>query len=133
MSRLILPASRGSNPAMACMIIAHSSTDRASDPEWSKVYELGMTPARLTRPNVGIKPTTPHSEAGPRIEPPVSEPSAIGTNPAATAAPEPLEEPPVKCARCHGLHAGGHGRSKDGPPCANSWVASLPMRIAPAS
>ena len=58
--------------------------------------------------------------AGPRIEPPVSEPSAAGTSPAATAAPEPLDEPPVKCSRFHGLRAGGQGRSNDGPPCANS-------------
>src|SRR6185312_4878663 len=75
----------------------------------------------------------PHSAAGPRIEPPVSEPSANGTRPAATAAPEPLDEPPVKCSRFQGLRAGGHGRSKDGPPCANSWVASLPSSTAPAS
>jgi len=34
----------------------------------------------------------PHSAAGPRIEPPVSEPSAPGTNPAATAAPAPLDD-----------------------------------------
>ena len=92
-----------------------------------------MTPARLTRPNVGISPTTPQSDAGPRIDPPVSEPSATGTMPAATAAPEPDEEPPVKCARFHGLRAGGHGRSNDGPACAISWVASLPSSTAPAS
>ena len=55
-----------------------------------------MTPARLTRPDVGIRPTMPQSEAGPRIDPPVSEPSATGTRPAATAAPDPDEEPPVK-------------------------------------
>src|SRR5215475_11161468 len=75
----------------------------------------------------------PHSAAGPRIEPPVSEPSAAGTNPAATAAPEPLDEPPVKCSRFHGLRAGGQGRSKDGPPWANSCVASLPVSTAPAA
>ena len=34
-------------------------------------------------------PTTPHSAAGWRIEPPVSEPSASGAKPAATAAAEP--------------------------------------------
>ena len=92
-----------------------------------------MTPARLTSPNVGMSPTTPQWEAGPRIEPPVSEPSATGTIPAATAAPEPVEEPPVKCARFHGLRAGGHGRSNDGPAWAISWVSSLPSRTAPAS
>jgi hypothetical protein len=75
----------------------------------------------------------PQYAAGPRIEPPVSEPSAAGTIPAAMAAPEPLDDPPVKWSRFHGLRAGGHGRSKDGPPCANSWVASLPVSTAPAA
>ena len=92
-----------------------------------------MTPARLTRPNVGMSPTMPQSDAGPRIEPPVSEPSASGTMPAATAAPDPDDEPPVKCAGFHGLRAGGHGRSNDGPACAISCVASLPSSTAPAS
>src|SRR5262245_65489863 len=92
-----------------------------------------MTPARLTRPNVGIRPTTPQSEAGPRIDPPVSEPSATGTMPAATAAPEPDEEPPVKRARFQGLRAGGHGRSTEGPACAIPGVASLPRSTATAA
>src|SRR6185295_4002907 len=76
---------------------------------------------------------SPQNDAGPRIEPPVSEPSDAGINPAARAAPEPLDEPPVKCSRRHGLRAGGHGRSNDGPPCANSCVCSLPSSTAPAS
>jgi hypothetical protein len=37
----------------------------------------------------------PQAAAGRRTEPPVSEPSAPNTRRAATAAPEPLEEPPV--------------------------------------
>ena len=37
-------------------------------------------------PYVGFAPTTPHNAAGWRIDPPVSEPSASGANPAATAA-----------------------------------------------
>ena len=82
---------------------------------------------------MGIRPTTPQSDAGPRIEPPVSEPSATGTIPPATAAPEPEEEPPVKWPRCQGLRAGGHGRSNEGPACAISWVASFPSSTAPAS
>src|SRR5689334_9562458 len=75
----------------------------------------------------------PQNAAGPRIEPLVSDPSVSGTRPPATAAPEPLDEPPVKCAVFHGLRAGGKGASKAGPPVANSWVASLPTRMAPAS
>ena len=47
----------------------------------------------------------PQKCAGRRIEPPVSEPSAAGTSLAATAAPEPEEEPPVMCAVFHGLRA----------------------------
>src|SRR5919112_266534 len=80
-----------------------------------------------------MKPVMPQNDAGPRIEPPVSEPSAAGTSPAASAAPDPLEEPPVKCSRFQGLRAGGHGRSKHGPPVANSCVESLPMKTPPAA
>ena len=36
----------------------------------------------------------PQSEEGMRIEPPVSVPSAPAQSPAATAAPEPLLDPP---------------------------------------
>ena len=36
----------------------------------------------------------PFSAAGIRTEPPVSEPSAAGAKAAATATPEPLDEPP---------------------------------------
>src|SRR4029077_6516012 len=78
-------------------------------------------------------PARPQKAAGPRIDPPVSRPVPPSTSPAATAAPVPLEEPPVKRLKSHGLRAGGQGRSNEGPPRANSWVASLPTTIAPAS
>ena len=46
----------------------------------------------------------PHHAAGRRTEPPVSVPIATGARPAATATPEPLEEPPgVRCT------VGSHG------------------------
>src|SRR5687767_13163837 len=80
-----------------------------------------------------MNPVMPQCDAGLRIEPPVSEPMAAGTKPAAVAAPEPLDEPPVKCSRFQGLRAGGHGRSKHGPPVANSCVDSLPMKTPPAA
>ena len=63
-------------------------------PVWSSVHDSGTTPARLQRPYVGLRPAMPQSAAGPRIEPPVSEPSAPAHRPAARAVPEPLEEPP---------------------------------------
>jgi hypothetical protein len=48
----------------------------------------------------------PFSDAGTRIEPLVSVPSESGTSPAATAAPDPPEEPPAMRDRSCGLRAG---------------------------
>ena len=50
---------------------------------------------RLTTPYVGLTPTTPHSAAGWRIDPPVSLPKPSVANPAATAA----ALPPARTAR----------------------------------
>ena len=61
---------------------------------WSSEKSSGMTPKRLTRPEVGLSPTKPQNEAGMRMEPPVSLPMAAGTIPLATAAAEPPLEPP---------------------------------------
>src|SRR5437660_12192071 len=71
-------------------------------------------------------PARPQNAAGPRIEPPVSLPVPPSTRQAATDAPVPLDEPPVKRLVSQGLRAGGQGRSKEGPPSANSCVASFP-------
>ena len=75
----------------------------------------------------------PHREAGPRMEPPVQEPSAPRHCPDATAEPEPLLEPPVMWSRFHGLRAGSKGVLQSGPPKANSCIASLPSRMPPAA
>ena len=48
----------------------------------------------------------PHSDEGTRIEPLVSDPSVIGTCPAATAAAEPPEEPPEMRVGSCGLRVG---------------------------
>lgn len=45
----------------------------------------------------------------------------------------PDDDPAVKQSMSQGLRAGGHGRSKLGPPKANSCVASLPSITVPAS
>jgi hypothetical protein len=50
----------------------------------------------LTRPRVGLSPTSPHSLAGMRMEPPPSLACATDTMPDATAAAEPPDEPPVE-------------------------------------
>src|SRR5215470_5250769 len=92
-----------------------------------------MAPARLTRPYVGLSPTMPQHAAGSRIDPPVSEPSAPNASPAATAAPEPLDDPPETCPDFHGLSTSPWcGLSPNGPS-ASSVMFSLPSVTAPAA
>ncbi len=62
----------------------------------------------------------------------VSVPMAAGTNPAATAAPEPEDDPPGRKSVFQGFSGGGQGKSQEGPPRANSKVPSLPRRMPPA-
>src|SRR6478736_487632 len=78
-------------------------------------------------------PTTPHSEAGWRTEPPVSDPSASGANSAATAAAEPPLDPPGTRARSWGLRVGPNAEFSVELPIANSSRFVLPTDTAPAS
>src|SRR5947207_1243264 len=71
--------------------------------------------------------------AGPRIEPPVSEPSAPPTSPVASATAEPLEDPPGIWSRFHGFFAGWKRWPGNWMPNANSCVMSLPSITEPAS
>ena len=57
--------------------------------QWSIDQESVTTPWVGTRPNVGLKPTTPESAAGTRIEARVSVPREPGAMPVATAMAEP--------------------------------------------
>ncbi len=66
------------------------------------------------------------------MEPPVSDPSATGANPAATAAALPPEEPPGTRSKSHGLRVGPKAEVSVEPPKANSSMFSLPMGMAPA-
>ena len=86
-----------------------------------------------TRPYVGFKPVTPHSAAGWRIDPPVSEPSASGTRPAATAAADPPLEPPGIRSRSHGLRVTPYAEFSVDEPIANSSQLVLPTMTAPAA
>ena len=60
----------------------------------SRVGARGNAPWRLTRPWLGMRPVIPHAAAGARIDPPVSDASAIGQSLAATATAGPLDEAP---------------------------------------
>ena len=77
------------------------------------------------RPWVGFMPATPQKDAGRVIEPPVWLPTAPKHIPEATAAAEPLEEPPGVRSRFQGLRVIG------GSIQAYGVVTVLPRITAP--
>src|SRR5262245_4524948 len=94
-------------------------------------------PAPSTSPTVGLIPTTPHRAAGQTIDPSVSVPTAIGASPAATAAPEPDDDPPAERSRAWGLRQSPptalHPElDEDERKFAHSERLVLPRTIAPA-
>jgi hypothetical protein len=68
-----------------------------------------------------------------RIEPPMSEPPASVAVPAASAAPEPPEEPPTPISGFHGLRVTPCRRVWVKPAHENSGVVARAWTIAPAS
>ena len=99
-------ASALSGPAIASSTTAQSSALRAIGPILSSVHDSAIAPCRLTSPYVGRSPVTPQYADGVPIEPEVSDPSAYATRPPATAAPEPLDEPPDQRSVFQGLRPG---------------------------
>src|SRR5678816_2771379 len=75
----------------------------------------------------------PESEAGWRIDPPVSVPVHAGTSRAATAAAEPPELPPGTHAVFHGLRTAPKYELSFDEPIANSSMFVLPTSTVPAS
>src|SRR5580765_3036858 len=67
------------------------------------------------------------------MDPPVSEPSAIGTTPAATAAADPPLDPPGMRSVAQGLRTGPNAEFSFDDPIANSSQLVLPPPIAPAA
>src|ERR1051326_2147383 len=67
------------------------------------------------------------------MDPPVSEPSAIGTIPAATAAADPPLDPPGIRSVAHGFRTGPNAEFSLDDPIANSSQFVFPMTTAPAS
>ena len=85
-----------------------SSTVRASGPKWWMVSNWVGRKSSGIRPKLGFSPTTPDHAAGMRTDPPMSLPSASGTQPDATAAPEPPDEPPGVRSVSHGFRVTPH-------------------------
>src|SRR5437660_6985859 len=101
-----LPAvavSSGSTPVSAPSKIAASVTVRAIGPAPSCVCEIGIMPARLTSPTVGLIPTIPLADDGQTIDPSVSVPMAIAHKFAETAAPDPELEPQALRSSTYGF------------------------------
>lgn len=78
-------------------------------------------------------PTTPFAAAGRRTEPPVSEPRLPNARRAATAAPEPLDEPQVMWSVFQGLRQWPLITLCPVGPSANSAMLSAPSVTAPAA
>ena len=91
---------------MASRTIPQSSAVRHSGPSLSRLHERAIAPCLLTLPYVGLSPATPQNAPGMRIEPHVSEPIAKGARPAATAAPDPDDEPPAHRLESQGFSPG---------------------------
>ncbi len=106
-----------SSPAMKPSTIAQSATLRASGPAESSEGANGRMPAMVTRRAVGFQPTTPHSAAGMRQDPPVSVPSAAKPNAIrhryAGTRRRPARQAPRR-ARSHGLRACRNAGSRQG-------------------
>ncbi len=124
--------SRSSAPTHADRSSAASATVRVIGPVWEKLVHPFSAGHRGTRPRLALKPTTPHTAAGIRIEPARSLPSASGPSPAATAAAAPPLEPPAIRSRCHGLRVCPKIRLSVTPLHPNSGVFVLPTTTAPA-
>ena len=109
--------------------IPHRARERSI---WSSDDANATSPNRDTRPYVGFIPTTPESDAGCRIEPPVSEPSAKYAIPEATAAADPDDEPPGTRSSAHGLRVGPNAEFSPLDPIANSSMFVFPTITNPA-
>src|SRR5215203_2420574 len=91
-------------------------------PIWSSDEANATSPKREILPYVGFNPTIPHSEAGWRTEPPVSEPRLARTTPEATATAEPPELPPGTRSRSHGFLTAPKAEDSLELPIANSSI-----------
>src|SRR5436305_2007115 len=73
--------------------MAASRTVRAIGPEVSWLCAIGMMPARLMRPSVGLIPTNPDADDGQTTDPSVSVPMPTAARFAAIADPVPQLDP----------------------------------------
>ena len=123
----------GSGPITASRAAATSWIDRAMGPlELSSSQPGASRPPLGTRPREAFIPDRPHAAEGIRIEPPPSDPVAMGTMPAAMAAAEPPEDPPGEWSRFHGFLVSPWRAFSVRVVQPNSGVLVLPTTTQPA-
>src|SRR4029453_9701146 len=115
--------SRTSTPLLAERSIAASRTVRAIGPAVSWLWAIGMIPDRLTRPRVGLIPTSPLAPDGQTIDPSVSVPTPIAPRFAAIAAPVPELEP-------HGFRSNAYGFLTRPPRALHPLVERVDRKFA---
>src|SRR5690606_29342526 len=111
--------------------IRQSRADRANGPSVSSDRDSGSVPAVGIAPRVVLSPVRPVAVDGPRIDPPVSEPSEPKHRPAAVAAAQPLDDVPTHVSGSQGLT--GTGRPTPWSVSAASDIRSFPTMTAPAA
>ena len=124
--------SPGYGAASSSRQAAVSRSDRVST--WCTAQPSSGSPAagaQVTRPREVFRPTTPQADAGILIEPPPSEPVAIGTIPAPTAAPDPPLEPPAMWSPLQGVLVGPQATVSVVPITPNSEVVARPTGTMP--
>ncbi len=87
-------AAGSGSPVSAAQAHARSSTSAASKPCASRLGASPVTPSTGNRPRLMTSAAIPQKAAGRVTDPAVCDPSASGTCPAATAAADPLDDPP---------------------------------------
>src|SRR3712207_5365813 len=129
----MLAGSRASKPEITPSSNAASRTERAMGATCPSVG-VALVGKTGTLPNCAFIPNTPQKDAGMRMEPPPSVPSAKGVTPAATEVAAPALEPPGVLEVAQALRV--TPESGLSPPPAlhpNSVVVVLPMTHAPAA
>src|SRR5207302_6159019 len=120
-------------PEVASRRAALSRTDRVT--ACSTAQPLTASPysgPSGLRARVGLRPNSPHADAGKRMEPPRSLACAPGTMPDATAAAEPPLDPLVDRRTSQGLRVGPNRTGSHVGTRPNSGVLVLPTITSPA-
>src|SRR5258707_12195493 len=123
---------RGSGPAITLSSSATSATLRPIGPETLSVDHESPLAASGTRPGATRNPTTLQNAAGLRSDPPLSDPSAIGSIPHASATAAPPLDPPHVFVKSYGFFVAPKIGWNVCEPAPNWDVLVFPIVIAPA-